>query len=201
VVGLRIPSIVLAVVLGLLPSPIVLADQDVAADWFRDLAKRLVIEDAAFTQTRHMSILSNPLQSSGIAYRNDDGELIWHQTMPYDVVLRITPDFVEETVSGLPSRIVAGEDDLFMGTMALSFSGLFSGRPDLLLSMFDVREEVLPNRAEGAWKAILVPKSQLLAKAIDRFEAEGTVRIERVRIYEVSGDFTEISLVPRAALK
>lgn len=167
---------------------------------YERFANQLKIEDANFELSRHISVLSKPLSSTGRVYINTAGELVWHQTAPYEVILRFGETTIEETLPGMPSRPISIDDNVYMSMMSRAFFGLFSGRPGLLLTLFDVHEDsrnIEGENVSGPWTAIFVPKDALLGKAIGRLIVEGNSSIEHIQIFEVSGDHTDIGLTPR----
>jgi len=171
-------------VTGLAPAPRSVFAQDSAAkrlsDWAKAAPKRL-----AFTQERHLSVLSHPIVSLGVISRRNDRTIEWHQTDPIDTTVVIGPngiksgpDEVSDALQGAVSSIAGAVLDVFYG------------RYDHLASLFEIHEM--------AGHVVLLPLDPTLSKVIQGIQLDGAEQLNKITLIEKSGDSTVIKLMPKA---
>ena len=142
--------------------------------------------EGTFLQKRFISVLSVPLESSGLFTFGKESGVAWHTLEPIESLLQIdlqhgvlagaTADQLQQVTS---SQVVA---DIFLGVL--------SGELERLAGLFSVTE--LP--AEDGWRLQLTPHTSQLADQIASILVSGDEFVETVVLQEGNGDRTEIVL-------
>lgn len=139
-----------------------------------------------FTETKHLALLSEPLEATGTIYFIPPGRLVRLTTSPGRSRLVVDGDKVRfEDESGSNGM------DLSASPIARQFVDafvvLFNGDEARLKSLYDVQFSV-----EGqSWRLHLVPHSMPLSRMISYFELVGAgPRIDHMEMAEPDGDRT-----------
>ena len=143
----------------------------------------------AFTQTRHLNGVANPLVSRGQA-RVQNQIINWHVTTPVDILTTIGPNGVTQSVEGGPAQNVGPE-----GAGFLSGSGLgavFSGDFNAARAQYDI----VNTPGANGWTLRLTPRSEQMRRAIAGIDIGGCSAIDSVSVRQASGDRTDIRFAP-----
>ena len=156
-------------------------------------ALAMVRGEHAFTQTRTLKGVARPLVSSGVLEAQADG-VVWKVTSPIQIVTRIGPKGVTQSIEGGPEESVgaAGANNPFF-----SETGLI----DLLrgdLSKLETRYQIAQSarKTPEGWKLALTPKSASVTSYISSIAIEGCTRVESVAVSQANGDMMRIDLKP-----
>jgi hypothetical protein len=176
---------------GLIASLMLTLATPAAAECAKPEELAMVRGEHAFTQTRTLKGVARPLISSGTLEAQADG-VVWKVTKPIEIVTRIGPKGVTQSIDGGPEEAVgaAGANNPFF-----SETGLI----DLLrgdLSKLDQRYQVARGtraKPEG-WKLALTPKSASVTPYISNIAIEGCTRVESVAVAQANGDMMRIEL-------
>lgn len=160
-----------------------------AEELLQQLASRLATTEmltGTFEQSRHISALEIPLQSSGeFSYQRERG-VVWRTLEPASSELRITPEQGALAVEAggelrqLPSSELVAE----------IFLGMFSGNFERLQQYFRLTSD----GDDTGWSLSLQPRSARVADQLDEIVIEGGEYVRRVHIREANGDSSELIL-------
>ncbi len=142
-----------------------------------------------FVQKKHMSFLSNDIESKGKMYLNGEGTLKWEYTSPnqYSVIFKDNIILIND--NGKKSAV--NTDQKMFKKINHLISGSLSGR------LFDDKEFNISYFKSGNFIVVkLLPNDKTLRKYIQKVQLyfpknNGTVA--KVKMVEPSGDFTFIS--------
>lgn len=160
-----------------------------AEELLQQLASRLATTEmltGTFEQSRHISALEIPLQSSGeFSYRREQG-VVWHTLEPASSELRITPEqgALAVDAGGELRQLPASE------LVAEIFLGMFTGNFERLQQYFLLSS----SGDETGWSLSLRPRSARVADQLDEIVIEGGEYVRRVHIREANGDSSELTL-------
>lgn len=145
--------------------------------------------EGTFEQTRHISVLSVPLSSSGqFTYQQGEG-IVWSTLKPVESVVRISPEQGVMIVdgNGNPQPVPASE---MIGGI---FLGIFSGDLGGLNDYFSIEEQADGAAPEaGHWQLRLTPLQAGLAEHLEAIDIRGAELVEGISLLEANGDRTEI---------
>ncbi len=144
----------------------------------------------AFTQTRHLSGVRNPLVSRGRAVVAEN-RIDWRVTQPLEIVTVITPSGISQSVEGGPPQRMGGQGDAFLSSAGLL--NLLAGDISALGNHYEIARSPAPG---AGWRVRLTPKSQATARFIAYIEAGGCERVSNVEVRQANGDWMEIALSP-----
>lgn len=142
---------------------------------------------ADFTQTKHMSFLSKPIESKGKLSFKKPGMVLWRYTNPfqYSVLFRDNKIFIND--GGRKSDVNAGSSKLF-DRLSKIVAGSITG------DMFDTKEFVITYYKSGGIPQVrFQPRDATLKKylkQIDMYFDENAV--SEVKMTEPSDDYTRI---------
>ena len=142
-----------------------------------------------FIQTKHMSFLSNDIESKGKMYLNSNGVLKWEYTSPnlYSVLFKNNVIYIND--NGNKSSVNA-DQEMFKKINHL-IVGSISGQ------LFDDKEFDISYFKEGDNTIVkLLPKDKTLKKYIQKvslYFPNNSKTVSRVKLIEPSGDYTFIS--------
>ena len=144
-----------------------------------------------FVQTRTLKGVNRPLVSNGVVEAKGDA-IVWRVTKPVEIVTKITPTGITQSVDGGPEEVMGGGAS---GNPFFSETGLL----DLLkgdLTKVESRYEMkrTERKSVAGWVLDLKPKSQALAPYIASINVEGCKRVEAVAVTQANGDVIRIDL-------
>jgi len=146
---------------------------------------------ADFKQLKFMKTLEKTVESDGHIWYASPGKLKWSYTSPYDYELLFKDSRLYIIEDGKTRKMNTGNSELFekMGELV---SGSFNGR---ILEMDELFRTDFAREGKFV-KATVTPKDENLAEMFSEirifFNAEKY--IEKVKLIEPSGDFTEIKM-------
>lgn len=146
---------------------------------------------ADFRQLKYMKTMEKTVESGGHIWFASPGKLKWSYTAPYDYELLFKDASLYIIEDGQSRKMNTGHSEIF-AKMGELVSGSFNGR---ILEMENLFRTTFSK--EGTiTKASLIPKDENLAEMFSEiwvfFNAEKY--IEKVKLLEPSGDYTEIKL-------
>lgn len=142
-----------------------------------------------FIQVKHMSFLSNKIESHGKMYFKSDGVLKWEYTEPnkYSVLFKSGNIYINDNGK---KTTVTGQRDISRKLNQL-ISGSFNGK------LFNDSEFNIKYFKSGKFILVeLTPKDKTLKKYIKEvnlFFPENTGLASKVKLIEPSGDYTDIN--------
>lgn len=138
-----------------------------------------------FQQTRYVSGLSAPLESSGHLFLSRDDGLAWIQVKPFGISFIFTEDLFVENSPGQLKKVSKRSDKPQIFKLIALFETFFSGNYQILSDFFDLEFSF-----EGGqlWQLILIPKDTRLKKIIKEIHVQGSQLINQVTLYENSGN-------------
>jgi len=140
---------------------------------------------SSFQQTRYVSGLSAPLESSGHLLLARNNGLAWIQAKPFEVSFIFTEDLFTEVFPGQPKKITKKTDKAQIFKLTNLFATFFSGGHKVLKDFFDLQ---LSSESAQLWQIILVPKNSRLKKIIKEVHIQGSQLIDQVTVYETNGN-------------
>ncbi len=143
---------------------------------------------AEFIQTKYLSVLTRPLLSSGRFIFSEQRGVLWNQKSPFIQTLVISKGGIAEYLEDgtLQSAPTAGQGAVTgFSTMFLS---LFSGDVTELKEQF----ELFFVGTDESWQIGAKPRSEDVARFVDRIAVNGGSTPERVVVWERNGDRSEI---------
>lgn len=148
--------------------------------------------ECEFTQTKHISLLKDKMQSNGKMYYNNSSKLRWEYLSPYKYCFILNDTKVSLASSTKKDVIDIKNNQMFQEIVKIMMNSV-TGKCLSSSSDFRVNVTVDGNRTI----AVLYPKKknlrQLFSNITLRFNADYSM-IETVELYEKSGDKTEIKL-------
>ncbi len=142
---------------------------------------------AHFTQTKVIPHLNRPLVSSGSFLYVKHKGIIWNTTQPFPNILVISgAGILRLSDDGASTRIAASDNAVAHG-FSKAFLSLFGGDTSELSQNFEVQEAF---QGKG-WSLSLTARPSL-ARFISKITLYGNDLIERLEIFEPSGDQTTI---------
>lgn len=145
----------------------------------------------SFIQTRHLQLISKPLQSSGRFLLSDMG-LYWEQDEPLKSVMIADGERLLQRVGDSPLQSIDVARNPVVLTFSQSFLSIFKGNEDELRSHFDL--EFLPGVDEASsWMIVLTPISYPMSEAIASINISGREYIEELKVNSRSSEETIIS--------
>ena len=145
----------------------------------------------SFKQTRHLQLISRPLQSSGWFLLSDMG-LYWEQDEPLKSVMIADGERLLQRIGDGPLQSVDVTQNPVILTFSQSFLSIFKGSEDELRSHFDL--EFLP--ADGKaddWMIVLTPITYPMSEAIASINVSGREYIEELKVNSRTTEETIIS--------
>ncbi|MFV8282141.1 LolA family protein [Christiangramia marina] len=160
---------------------------------FKESTKAKNIENlqADFKQLKFMKTMEKSVESDGHIWYASPGKLKWSYTSPYDYELLFKDSSLYIIEDGKTRKMNTGDSELFekMGELV---AGSFNGR---ILEMDELFRTDFAREGKFV-KATVTPKDENLAEMFSEirifFNAEKY--IEKVKLIEPSGDYTEIKM-------
>jgi len=154
-------------------------------------AKTIENLQADFKQLKFMKTMEKSVESDGHIWYASPGKLKWSYTSPYDYELLFKDSSLYIIEDGKTRKMNTGNSELFekMGELV---AGSFNGR---ILEMDELFRTDFAREGKFV-KATVTPKDENLAEMFSEirifFNAEKY--IEKVKLIEPSGDYTEIKM-------
>ncbi len=141
-----------------------------------------------FEQRKHLSIMTEPLVSSGEFSLAASGNFSWQVHKPYPVVYRQREGVLIREIDGQMEQVSAVSEPALFGFFQF-FARVFDLDYQALSEMFDVYLE----KTEQQWQLGLIPSDTRLKRALSQLVIVGEEgRIRRVTLMEPGGDYTRI---------
>ncbi|MGH8427305.1 MAG: outer membrane lipoprotein carrier protein LolA [Gammaproteobacteria bacterium] len=147
---------------------------------------------ADFTETRTLAGMSEPLVLYGHLDFSPGKQLLWEINRPYHYSFEIRDQRIEETLPDGSRNTSPLDKTPWAEALFSLFSALFSGDANALSRYFAVTHD-----ANGL---ILVPRSEMLAKSVNRITVVGTPVPQTVTIEEAGGNRTQLAFTPQGPL-
>ena len=155
-----------------------------------EAASRVTSLECDFIQTRHISLLSSDMQSTGRLDFIVPDKLRWEYVTPENFVFILNGNSVALQKKGKTEVSDANRKKMFREIARMMMNNL-TGK-----SLADEKSFGTEVSAEGSqWKVTLFPLKKELKQFLSRFVMyydEGRTAVVKVEIYEQSGDFTTI---------
>jgi len=147
---------------------------------------------AHFDETKTVSILDRPLESSGELVFTPPGRLEKHVTSPGDE--RVVADGERLVIEHAGRRqVIALAEHPEIAVLVESIRGTLAGDRASLESTYSLALEGGAN----AWRLVLTPKEEALRQLVARVTIEGSqARVERVEIEQADGDRSLMQIRP-----
>lgn len=159
---------------------------------FRTLAenKAKSIETLAtdFVQQKHMTFLSQPIETSGEMLFQTPDNLLWKYTQPYVYSIVFSNNKVHINNDGAKSTIDVGNNKTFEKINQLIIGSVSGNLFD------DASFEISMYKSKQYNMAVLIPKTtikQYISK-LELYFSKEDYTVEEVKLIEPSGDFTHI---------
>lgn len=145
--------------------------------------------EGSFEQTRHISVLSLPLRSSGqFTYRQEEG-IVWRTLEPVASTVRISPEQGVVIVDDSGNQQPVPASELIGGI----FLGIFSADFSRLNDYFAIEKQPANAALDTHhWHLKLTPLQAGLADHLQAVEIRGAELVEAITLREANGDRTEI---------
>ncbi|HVJ65667.1 MAG TPA: outer membrane lipoprotein carrier protein LolA [Bdellovibrionota bacterium] len=151
------------------------------------LARHKVVE-GKFKQVRTIKDMDLHLESEGTFRFEQPLNLNWVQSKPFDLKLTMSPDRIVQKSFDGSEQVITKEQQPSVFVFSASFLEVFSGNEESLKKNFTTEVTVQGDK----WQISLVPRDELLKKAIAAVEIRGAEFVSRVRVQEKNGNATEI---------
>ena len=136
-----------------------------------------------YSQTRHIPLLSRPLESSGQFLLSDRG-LHWQQEEPFMTVLIADGERLVQRLADGPAVSIDASDQPMIISFSRIFLSLFRGDRGSLGDHFEIEFA----RADDAWEIGLTPISYPLSEAISKIMLRGREHIDQLSVSARSSD-------------
>ena len=141
---------------------------------------------ATFIEEKHVEGLTKPLRSTGrLVYARAHG-LLWLVEKPLASETLMTPTRLVQRVKGRVTVALDVAAQPSMQVISRLFVASLTGDWAKLDADFDLTGEVKAD----SWKLVLTPKGGLFSKIAKRLEITGNSAVDRVELFERSGDTT-----------
>jgi hypothetical protein len=144
-----------------------------------------------FVQTRHLQLISKPLQSSGRFLLSDMG-LYWEQDKPLKSVMIADGERLLQRMGDGPLQSVDVAKNPVVLTFSQSFLSIFKGSEEELRSHCDL-EFLLADDGADDWMIVLTPITYPMSEAIASINISGREYIEELKVNSRSSEETIIS--------
>lgn len=149
-----------------------------------------------FVQLKYLSILPNPLRSSGNFSFMPDSGLFWETLQPLHSRLTFSSKGISQEQNGQQVWL-AQSDQPGVAVIGKILAAMFTNDWQTLKDFFSIT--VKPDTNAHQWHLELIPSQATLASAMERIELTGDRQLQRITLYEHSGDRTEIEFTPKPA--
>lgn len=145
-----------------------------------------------FTQTKHLSLLSDKMTAQGEMHYTQPGKLRWEYTSPYQYIF-IFNDTKVYVGNKSRKEIIDTQNNKIFKEVARIMMATVTGTALSNSSEFDI------NLSDGhtAWKVTLIPKKKEIKKMFAKTElffSKPNLVITEINIYEKNNDRTHIKL-------
>ncbi len=141
---------------------------------------------ATFVEEKRVEGLTKPLKSTGrLVYDRPKG-LLWLVEKPLASQTLMTPTRLVQRVKGRVTVALDVAAQPSMQVISRLFVASLTGDWSTLDADFAITGEVKPD----SWKMVLTPKGGLFSKVAKRLEITGNTAIDKVDLFELSGDMT-----------
>ena len=137
-----------------------------------------------FVQQRHLALLSQPLQSSGIFELSTASGLHWQQQQPFVSQLSLNKTRLSQQIAGGPIQEITAQQQPALFAFTSIFLGLFRGDEAALKQHFNLYFSGDAN----AWQLGLTPLSSPLDQGITSIQLQGRQHIEHFELVDISQD-------------
>ncbi len=144
---------------------------------------------AQYRQTRFISGLDAPLDSSGTLLLVRNKGVVWSQVEPFQVQFVLTDEMIAETFGDQPRKIKSKADHGELFRFVGFFSSIFDGDKAALEKTFKI-DFVSLN--DDRWEMNLTPNIAKIKKVFSGVKLQGRLLVEDVEIVEASGNRTVI---------
>lgn len=146
---------------------------------------------ASFVLSKHMEMMDESAESSGMVYYQNPDMLKWEYTEPYDYKVLYKNSKLYVTEDGEVREVDLSSNKMFqkIGEM---ITGSFSGNILKADDDFDIKYVTV----NGFTRAIVAPRDSRIAGMFNEIWIDFTKEnlIQKVRLIDPTGDFTEIKL-------
>lgn len=160
---------------------------DLLARIAAQLDKHAVVR-AEFSQSKQISGLKRPLQTSGqLVFTRQQG-VLWQIEQPYRISYILSEDRVVEIGADGSRKQRLAQDLPGLAQVGRVFRAMLGANTGALREYFDIQ-------AQGDianWSLRLTPRQAQMAQFIERLELSGGAFVGAIRIQESSGDVTQI---------
>ncbi len=143
----------------------------------------------AFTQARHMEILSKPIVTKGRLVFSEGQGIAWLVEVPFPTKLALTDTHVTEWGAGGEPQRSALSTRPRLASLVSFLVPILSGNFDALGQDFVVEAAV----SDTGWQAVLTPKAAVLGEIISSIDIAGDSVVREVSVREAGGDWTQLS--------
>jgi outer membrane lipoprotein-sorting protein len=151
------------------------------------LDKHAVVR-AEFTQSKHISGLKRPLQTSGQLVFTRQHGVLWQINAPYQISYILSEDKVVEIAADGRRKERLARDLPGLAQVGRVFRAMLGANTNALREYFDIKTD----GKIGLWSLTLTPRQAQMAQFIERIEISGSDFVSQIRIQESSGDATLI---------
>ena len=145
---------------------------------------------ATFTEEKRVTGLTRPLKSTGrLSYERTKG-LLWEVEKPLPSQTVMTPTRVVQRVKGRVTMKLDVAAQPSMQVISRLFVAAVTGEWSTLEADFTMAAEQSPS----GWKLTLTPKGGLFAKIASRLEITGKIAVDKIVLFELTGDTTTTTL-------
>ena len=149
-----------------------------------------------FVQRKYLKDVPKPLKSSGDFIIAREQGIYWHTRLPFDSEFILTPDSMVQLDGGTTAVRLSAAQQPGMRVVGDVFFSIFNLDPTALASNFKLFGLA---RQRGAWVLGLSPKNPALASVLSAAVINGNSRVNKVELWDVHGDRTEIMMTTRKA--
>ncbi len=146
---------------------------------------------AAFTQTREIKGMAQPLKSSGEMLIAQQKGLWWHQAKPFPLTLVLDEQRMVQVMNGQAPQIVTAESNPQMFQFNHLLRALFQADRQVLEQNFTLDFADLGDRR---WRLVLTPKTSPLDKLFNAITLNGREYLDQIELNDRQGDLTRITL-------
>lgn len=157
-----------------------------------DITDRIDISEqlhGEFVQLKYLSILPNPLRSSGNFSFGSNSGLMWETIKPLHSRLTFSSEGISQEQDGQQVWL-AQSDQPGVAVIGKIMAAIFTNDWQTLKDFFSIT--VKPDTNAQQWQLELVPNQATLASVMERIELTGDRQLQRITLYEHGGDRTEI---------
>ncbi len=150
--------------------------------------------EATFTQTQSLSFLETSMESKGNFFYDSEEKLRWEYTDPFEYAILFKGETLHILDAGDVNKIELGGNEMFQSIssiMKASIHGDIFGMEDFDVEVFEGSEN---------YKASLKPLNEQYKQYLDHMEVfidVETYQVQKVILFELSGDNTQIEFTSR----